>query len=69
MEEFLANLSAPARRALEGKGITSIRELAKYSEKELLGLHGFGPASIPTLRSALEAEGLAFKSSSTKRKL
>lgn len=59
---FLSSVSAPARRALEGKGITTLLALSKYSEKELLGLHGFGASTIPILRSALEAEGLAFKS-------
>ena len=58
---FLALLSAPARRALENKGITTLTELATYSEKELLQLHGFGQSSLPKLRAALAVEKLAFK--------
>ena len=57
---FLALLSAPARRALEGEGITTLAQLATYSEKELLKLHGLGPSAIPKLRSALESAGLNF---------
>jgi DNA-directed RNA polymerase alpha subunit len=58
---FLSQLSAPARRALENNGITSLQELSTYREKEILQLHGMGPASLPKLRSALYEEGLEFK--------
>lgn len=58
---FLALLSAPARRALESKEITTLKQLSEYSEKELLQLHGFGKSSIPVLRDALETEGLTFR--------
>lgn len=58
---FLSTLSAPARRALEGKGITSAKQLAKHTEADILKLHGMGPASLPKLRTALAAEGLSFK--------
>ncbi|RCU33173.1 hypothetical protein DVA76_20130, partial [Acinetobacter baumannii] len=50
---FLTLLSAPARRALEGKGIKTEQQLARNSEKEILQLHGVGLASIPVLRKAL----------------
>ena len=58
---FLSLLSAPARRALEHNGIHSLKQLSAYSEKEILKLHGIGPASLPTLRAALEAKELSFK--------
>lgn len=60
---FLAGLNAPARRALEAAGITSLQQLATYSEKELLKLHGLGKASLPLLRAALKDKSLSFKSS------
>ncbi|AXO91952.1 RNA polymerase alpha subunit C-terminal domain-containing protein [Bacillus cereus group sp. MYBK226-2] len=60
-EGFLSLLSAPARRALEHLGIHTVEELSKYSEKEILKLHGMGPASLPKLRAALEKKGLSFK--------
>lgn len=60
-EGFLSLLSAPARRALEHHGIQTVEELSKYSEKEILKLHGMGPASLPKLRRALEESGLSFK--------
>lgn len=58
---FLSLLSAPARRALEYHEITSLQLLSQYSEKELLKLHGIGPASLPTLRTVLQDAGLQFK--------
>lgn len=58
---FLSLLSAPARRALEHHGITSLQQLSQYSEKEILQFHGMGPASLPKLRTALKENGLSFK--------
>jgi hypothetical protein len=60
-EGFLSFLSAPARRALESQGIKTAKQLSKFSEREILALHGMGPSSIPTLRSALKSEGMSFK--------
>ena len=59
-EIFLSLLSAPARRALENAGIANEEQLALHSEKELLKLHGFGPASLPVLRKVLKDKGLSF---------
>lgn len=58
---FLSLLSAPARRALEHSEITSLQQLSKYSEKEILQLHGMGPASLSKLRMDLKESGLSFK--------
>ena len=58
---FLSLLSAPARRALEENGITTIVELSKYSEDVLLSFHGIGKTSIPKLKKALRESGLEFR--------
>jgi uncharacterized protein YdhG (YjbR/CyaY superfamily) len=58
---FLPMISAPARRALESKGIKTVRKLSSFSEKELLSLHGIGPTAIPVLKQALKEAGLEFK--------
>lgn len=58
---FLTSLSAPAKRALENKGITTLKQLSKYTEKDILELHGVGASSIPKLRNALVNEKLSFK--------
>jgi predicted RecB family nuclease len=63
---FLSLLVAPARRALEREGITTIEQLAKYSEDGILELHGMGPSTMPKLRSALKAKGLTFRKGKSK---
>jgi len=57
---FLSVLVAPARRGLESAGLTTLKKLSKKSEKEILQLHGMGPASLPALRAALKTAGLSF---------
>jgi DNA-directed RNA polymerase alpha subunit len=64
---FLSKLSSPARRVLEHEGITTLQQLSAFSEKEILKLHGIGPASLPTLRASLEENGLAFKELKTNK--
>lgn len=58
---FLNGISAPARRALENEGIKTLKTLSKYTEKDLLQLHGFGKSSLPALKNALRAAGLRLK--------
>jgi DNA-directed RNA polymerase alpha subunit len=48
-----AGLSQPALRALARAGYTSLAQLAKVDDAELLKLHGFGPKGIKTIRAAL----------------
>ncbi len=54
-------ISAPANRALANAQIKTLKDLSKWSEKELLALHGIGPSAIPPLKTALKARGLSFK--------
>lgn len=54
------NLSRPAQGALAEAGITSLEDIARLTEAELLALHGVGPKTIRQLRPALEAKGLSF---------
>jgi len=58
---FMALLSAPARRALENNNITTLKKLSALSEKEILKFHGMGKSSIPKLKAALKEKGLSFK--------
>ena len=59
--ELFASLSAPARRALENKGILTLQELSHFSEKEILQLHGIGKTAIPKLTALLKTMELKFK--------
>lgn len=58
---FMTALSAPAKRALENNGIKTEKQLARFTEKEILSFHGIGPSSIPMLKKALQQKGLDFK--------
>jgi DNA-directed RNA polymerase alpha subunit len=58
---FIAQLSAPTRRALEKEGIKSLEKLSRFSEAEILSLHGVGPSTLPKLRHALREIHLSFR--------
>lgn len=63
MKQELVNIKIPqpAQRALKGAGIETIEHLTKYTEEELLSLHGFGPRALGILKIKLEEYGLSFK--------
>ncbi|RAJ83175.1 uncharacterized protein YdhG (YjbR/CyaY superfamily) [Chitinophaga dinghuensis] len=61
-DSLVPGLSAPACRALAGAGITTLKRLSGYTEKDILQLHGMGKSSLPIMREALEEKGLSFKS-------
>jgi predicted flap endonuclease-1-like 5' DNA nuclease len=54
----------PARRAFAAKGIVRLKQITKYSETELLSLHGVGPKAIRIIREALSQQGLSFADAS-----
>lgn len=62
----LPKLAAPAVRALQSAGITSLKQLTKVSAEELMQLHGMGKNALATLREALHAQGLSFREPKTK---
>lgn len=59
----LPKTSAPAQRALQSAGITSLEQLTKVTEAELLQLHGMGQKAIGILHDVLKANGLTFRES------
>jgi DNA-directed RNA polymerase alpha subunit len=61
--DFLSRFYAPARRALENAGITTVNELARHTQAEVMGLHGMGKASLPALLQALKDAGKTFSKS------
>jgi DNA-directed RNA polymerase alpha subunit len=56
-DNFLAQFSAPARRALQAIGVKTVGQLAKQKKADLLKLHGFGPASLSVIDKVLKNEG------------
>ncbi|MFO7544056.1 MAG: hypothetical protein R6W77_01010 [Trueperaceae bacterium] len=59
-DHLLPKLTAPARRALAGAGITTLEDLSAHREADVAALHGMGPNALTTLREALAAAGLLF---------
>lgn len=58
---FLSQLPAPARRALENAGLTTLSKVSKKTEEKIAGLHGMGPSGIVMLKKTLKEKGLNFK--------
>jgi len=53
----LPKIGAPATRALNAHGITTLEQAAAPGEKALLAMHGVGPKAIRILREALREIG------------
>jgi hypothetical protein len=56
----LPKLAAPAHRALTSVGITKLEDFAKFTEDEIIELHGMGPNAMHKVREALAAKSLSF---------
>jgi predicted Fe-Mo cluster-binding NifX family protein len=56
----LPKLAAPAMRALNGAGLTSLAKLARAAEADVVALHGMGPNAMKSIKAAMKAKGLAF---------
>jgi len=56
----LPKLAAPAMRALNGAGLTSLAKLARATEAEVTALHGMGPNAMKDIKTAMRARGLSF---------
>lgn len=61
LQDKIPKTSAPAMRALLNVNIKTLKDLSKWSEKDILKLHGIGPKSIPIWRKALKQKGMTFK--------
>lgn len=57
----LPKLAAPALRALTGAGLGSLAQVAKWREADVAALHGMGPNAMATLKAAMKAKGLGFR--------
>ncbi|OWY62902.1 hypothetical protein B7486_55955 [cyanobacterium TDX16] len=56
-ENALPDIGRPARRALDELGITTLDQVARMSERELLAVHGVGPNAVRILGEALADRG------------
>lgn len=56
----LPKTSAPAQRALDSVGISTLAQLSRWRRAEIAKLHGMGPKALGILEQALAAKGLTF---------
>jgi hypothetical protein len=55
-----SKLGAPAERALSNAGIKNLKQLTKFTEREIEQLHGVGPNAMGKLRGALAEKSWSF---------
>jgi hypothetical protein len=54
---FPKGVGNPALRALASVGVRRLDQITRFSEAELLALHGMGPKAVGILKAALRAQG------------
>jgi hypothetical protein len=59
----LPKLAAPARRAPASVEIEKLDDCAKFTEDEIMHLHGMGPNAMRQIRQALSEKQLSFAKS------
>ncbi len=58
---LLDKLSAPAKRAIEGLGVTALSQLTKYTKNDLAALHGIGAGAMEVIETVMGQQGYSFK--------
>lgn len=61
LKDDFGTLGAPARRALHNAKITSLKQLSRFSQDQVLELHGMGPKAIKQLKVSLRKKKLSFR--------
>ena len=49
-EAFPKGVARPAQRALASIGVTRLDQAARFTERELMELHGMGPRALDAIR-------------------
>lgn len=62
----LPRIGMPATNALAVEGVTTLEQVATWSERDLLALHGVGPKAIRILREAMSERGMDFAAGAKK---
>ena len=55
-----AGIGRPAARALAAADITTLAEVSRRTERQLLAMHGVGPRAVRLLAEALHERGMGF---------
>jgi hypothetical protein len=64
-DDALPRIGAPATRALAAIGVERLSQLPRWTARELLDLHGFGPRALRILEEALAERDLALRADDT----
>lgn len=62
-DDLPKGIGAPATRALNGAGFTTLAQLTRLTQEELLALHGVGPKALALIIAALQERGLSLAES------
>ncbi|RCK69443.1 hypothetical protein DT076_11215 [Desertihabitans brevis] len=62
----LPRIGRPATSALLSADLTTLEQVARWSERDLLALHGVGPRAVRLLQEALAERGLALADEPTR---
>lgn len=60
-EYSIPRIGGPANRALEEANIKNLKDLSKFTEKEIANLHGMGPKGMHILKEAMSTAGITFR--------
>jgi DNA-directed RNA polymerase alpha subunit len=58
--DLRVKLAPPAQRAIRNAGITTLKQLSAFSEKEITELHGIGNHAMTAIKQALIENGMSF---------
>ncbi len=53
---FPKGIAKPALRALASVGVSNLDEVTRFTESQLLALHGMGPKAMGIINEALRAQ-------------
>ena len=56
----IPRISRPANNALDAAGVRTLEDVSRWTERDLLALHGMGAKGIRNLRAALAQASLSF---------
>ena len=60
---FPKGVSKPAQRALASIGVTHLEQITRFTEAELMELHGMGPKAMGIIKDTLRAQGKSLAAS------
>jgi len=57
----VAGIASPAKRALASAGVTTVADLARFTEAQVKSWHGIGPRVMVALNALMVAQAIRFR--------